>query len=251
MQPIIIIEEETHYLRELEELMLGSRNRVIGTSSYKKGFDYAKSVPPRLIIMGFNPLNKESIDTLSLIKKESITKHAPILGILRESIPKYNENLLQVGVTSLLYKPLKKEKFLETIHDLIEKYEKNKTTAINNSKSHVIIKDDMDSKIILEFRSGLKNFVLPEIRQILNHEFIKSVLNKHICIDIRLLPEMSEEEIKIFDKILKAFGEKRVSILTGTHMGNLIRHSDASDDANLFLSIDDYNVFLENPDLDE
>jgi response regulator RpfG family c-di-GMP phosphodiesterase len=251
MELIILIDDDQTQLRRLDEDLKGSRYRIISTFNCKKGFEYARSAPPDLIILGLHSVSREGIEILISLKKEPITKNTIILGIVKEENPSFNEYLKKIGITTILENPYTKNRFVNQVNDLIQNAGNYKKTVLTNTKSHTSISLQTDDRIVLEFRSGIKNYVLPEIRTFLNHEFIKSILNKHISIDIRTLPEMSSEEIEIFEKILKAFGEKKIAIISGPHMGNIIRNSDISDNTNLFLSMHDYELFLENPDLDE
>jgi hypothetical protein len=59
----------------------------------------------------------------------------------------------------------------------------------------------------------------PKIRRVINHDFIKNSINKHIAFDLRTLPEITLEEMRILEKILKLFGEKRIGLITGTSYG--------------------------------
>ncbi len=251
MELIILIDEDPYELKKIEEDLKGSRFRIISTSNCKKGFDYARSGVPILIIMSLYPHSREGIDTLISLKKETITKNSLVLGIVKEDNPSFNDYLLKVGITTILDRPYTKKRFVDKVNELLQNASNFQNNFIKNLKSHVSITTNAEDRIVIEFRSGIKNYVLPEIRTFLNHEFIKSILNKHISIDIRTLPEMSTEEIEIFEKILKAFGEKKLGIISGPHMGNIIRNSEISDNNNLFLSMQDYEIFLENPDLDE
>lgn len=251
MELIILIDEDQQGLRKLDDDLKGSRYRIISTSNNKKGFEYARSAPPDLIILGLYSISREGIDTLISLKKEPITKNSLTLGIVREDKPSFNEYLLKIGITTILENPYTKNRFVNKVNDLIQNAESYKKNIIQNTKSHASISLNTEDRVVIEFRSGIKNYVLPEIRTFLNHEFIKSILNKHISIDIRTLPEMSIEELEIFQKILKAFGEKKLAIISGPHMGNIIRNTDITDNINLFLSMQDYETFLENPDLDE
>ena len=108
-----------------------------------------------------------------------------------------------------------------------------------------------EERTVIVFRSGIKNYVIPALRGTLNLEFIKSIIHKHIAVDIHTIPEVTVEELQILEKIVKLFGNKKLALITGTHLGNIMKNSDLSDYANLFLSMDDYELFLENPDLDE
>jgi CheY-like chemotaxis protein len=251
MQLVLLIEPINHDLTIIQNHLSGSRFRLVETNNYKKGFDFARSAPPNLILLGLDPKQREGVDTLIYLKKESITRDIPVLGLIKESNQAFVDYVLKVGISATLTKPFEKQSLVDKVQDLLSKHEIIKSRILNTIKKHASIVFENDFRVMIEFRSGLKQYVLPEIRGLINYEFVKRVIPKHVCIDIRQLPEMTSEEVQILEKILHAFGEKRIALVTGSHLGNLMKNSSISDTANLFLSLDDYEIFLENPELDE
>jgi response regulator RpfG family c-di-GMP phosphodiesterase len=251
MQLVLLIETDFYALKEFEHHLSGNRFRLVTTVSAKKGLEYAKSAPPDLIMIGFQPQERETVDTLMYLKKDPITKQIPVLALIRDSNQPFIDYLLKVGIADYLIKPIKQNSLVQKTNELLGMSEKIRATIVRETQHHVSVSLNNDLRVVIVFRSGIKNYVLPEIRNVLNHDFIKSVITKHIAIDLRTLPEISLEELQILEKILKLFGNKKVSLITGTHLGNIMKNSDLPEYVNLFLSMDDYELFLENPDLDE
>lgn len=250
MQLVLLIETDPYSLKEFESNLSGNRFRLVVTASIKKGLEFARSAPPNLILLGMLQ-EKDLLDSIIYLKKDPITKLIPILALMHNSNQAFQDHLNKIGIGDILIKPIRKLDLIQKVNELLGVSEKIRANIIKETKNHVSVAQNKDDRIVIVFRSGIKNYVIPEIRNVLNHEFIKSIINKHICIDIRTLPEISLEEMQMLEKILKLFGNKKLSIITGTHLGNIMKNSDISDTINLFLSMDDYELFLENPELDE
>lgn len=251
MQLVLLIETDIRASKEFERYLAGNRFRFVNTTSSKKGLEYAKSAPPDLLVIGFHPEERDAVDTLIYLKRDPITKYIPVLALIRESNQPFIDYLQRVGISGFLNKPVKQNELVQKINELLHVSEKIRANIVKETHHHVTISLNNEQRTVITFRSGIKNYVLPEIRNVLSHDFIKSIINKHICIDIRTLPEMNQEELQILEKILKLFGDKKISLITGTHLGNIMKNGDLPDYINLFLSMDDYELFLENPELDE
>ena len=251
MQLVLLIETDFYALKEYEGHLSGNRFRLVDTVSAKKGLEYARSAPPYLIIIGFQPQERDTAETLIYLKKEPITKHIPVLALIPDLNVPFLEYLQKIGIAGYLPKPVKQNALVHKVNELLSISENIRANIIKETVHHVAVALNNDERVVIIFRSGIKNYVLPEIRRVINHDFIKNSINKHIAFDLRTLPEITLEEMRILEKILKLFGEKRIGLITGTHMGNIMKHSDLPDHINLFLSMEDYELFLQNPDLDE
>ena len=111
-------------------------------------------------------------------------------------------------------------------------------------KNHIIIENPAPNLTKVIFKSGIQKYVLPQVKKTFNMEFLRTVEMGQCCIDIRDIPEMTSDEVRIFEKIVGLFGSKKVSIIAGKHLGKIIAGSDLTDKANLFISLEDYVVFL-------
>ncbi|HMV42044.1 MAG TPA: response regulator [Leptospiraceae bacterium] len=251
MQLVLLIETDTQSLRDYAKYLSGNRFRLVDTDNAKKGLEYAKSAPPDLLLLGLNPQDKDSIETLIYLKKDPITKHIPVLALISFFNESFLEQLKKIGISDHLVKPFKQHTLVPKVNELLNLSEKIRANIVKHTTHHISITLNTDDRVVIVFRSGIKNFVLPEIRNVLNHDFIKSSINKHIAIDIHTVHEISTEELQILEKITKLFGEKKISLITGSHLGNIMKNSELPEFVNLFLSMHDYELFLENPDLDE
>ena len=133
--------------------------------------------------------------------------------------------------------------------DTIQFFKKNNTTK--NIPILGIYKEQKRADIENGFRLGIsaylvqpldKHRLLDKVKELM--EFLRTVEMGQCCIDVRDIPDMTLDEVKVFEKIVALFGTKRVSIIAGKHLGKIIAGSDLSEKANLFMSLEDYVVFL-------
>ena len=126
----------------------------------------------------------------------------------------------------------------------INKIDKDQSDKILSRKSHITIENPAPGLTKVTFKSGIQKYVLPQVKKTFNMEFLRTVEMGQCCIDVRDIPDMTLDEVKVFEKIVALFGTKRVSIIAGKHLGKIIAGSDLSEKANLFMSLEDYVVFL-------
>ena len=214
MQLVLLIETNTPTLRDYTKFLAGNRFRLVDTDNPKKGLEYAKSAPPDLLLLGLNPQDKDSLEVLMYLKKDPITKDIPVLALISYFSDTFLEQLQKIGIADYLVKPFKQYTLVPKVNELLMLSEKIRANIVKHTTNHVSISMNTEDRVIIVFRSGIKNFVLPEIRNVMNHDFIKSSINKHIAIDIHTIHEISIEELQILEKITKLFGEKKISLIT-------------------------------------
>ncbi len=244
MDVIIAIDTESEYLDNTESLLSGAKYNFVKATEYKKGMDYVKTTPPDLLMIGINKIDKELIETVQFLKKHAHTKNVPILGIYKEQKRADIENGFKLGISAYLVQPLEKHRLLDKVKSLMEISKENQSDKILTRKNHIIIENPMPGLTKIIFKSGIQKYVLPQVKKTFNMEFLRTIEMGQCCIDIRDIPEMTLDEAKVFEKIVALFGVKKVSIIAGKHLGKIISGSDLSDKANLFMSMEDYVVFL-------
>lgn len=247
MHSLILIDNDFYSLKDIENDITGFRVRIISTTSTKKGIEYSKSAPPNLLVITIGMKEKDMLECLVLFKREPITKSIPVLALLKDQDQHFVDLLTKLGVSDSIPKPWKKTVLLKKIQDLLKASESIQENILKETINHIGIAENNEEKVVIVFRSGLKLFVVPEIRSVLTHEFIKSIITKQICIDIRILPEMTSEELVILEKIVKLFGSKKISLVAGSHLGSIMANTELEDNAYLFLSMEDFELFLSNP----
>lgn len=76
----------------------------------------------------------------------------------------------------------------------------NKSDKILTRKSHISIEYPAPGLTKVTFKSGIQKYVLPQVKKTFNMEFLRTVELGQCVIDIRDIPEMSQEEVSIFEK---------------------------------------------------
>ncbi|HRG45536.1 MAG TPA: hypothetical protein PLX69_12790 [Leptospiraceae bacterium] len=241
---IIAIDSESEYLDNTESLLSSAKYNFIKATEYKKGMDYAKTATPDLVMIGINRIDKELIDAVQFFKKNVNTKNIPILGIFKEQKRTDIETGFKLGISAYLVQPLDKHRLLDKVKELMEISKENQSDKILSRKSHIIIENPAPNLTKITFKSGIYKYVLPQVKKTFNMEFLRSIETNQCCIDLRDIQDMTPEEVIILEKIVGLFGNKKLSIIAGKHLGKIIAGSDLSDKSNLFMSLEDYVVFL-------
>ncbi|MCP5493084.1 MAG: response regulator [Leptospiraceae bacterium] len=246
MQTIIIIDQDTESNSQLEKILAPSY-RVIEASDNKRGIEFVRSALPDLIIVGLEIEDLESFDALKQIQKDPMIKDTPVLGLFRDADRKFIiDSSRKYGIVEHIFKPVNKYELIPKIKELIEVSKLNQSSKIISRKNHIVVERPLDNLIKISFKSGLKKYVLPEIKTVLNPEFLKALSTKECCLDIRDLPELTKEEMGILDKIIPIFGNKKISIIAGKHLGTIISSSNLEERTHIFMSLEDFVVFIKN-----
>ena len=87
--------------------------------------------------------------------------------------------------------------------------------------------------------------MLPELKTLLSPAFLKSIASDFVSIDLRNVPDISPEEAAILEKLLGLFGQKRISLIAGKHMGVLIASTNIQDKAEIFMSLAEFETYVE------
>lgn len=174
MQLVLLIETDFYALKEYEGHLSGNRFRLVDTVSAKKGLEYARSAPPDLIIIGFQAQERDTAETLIYLKKEPITKHIPVLALIPDLNVPFLEYLQKIGIAGYLPKPVKQNALVQKVNELLSISENIRANIIKETVHHVAVALNNDERVVIIFRSGIKNYVLPEIRRVINHDFIKT-----------------------------------------------------------------------------
>lgn len=246
MQTIIIIDHDIESNANLEKI-LSPNYRVIEASDSKRGIEFVRSALPDLIIIGLEIDDQTSFDVLKLIQKDPMIKDIPVLGLFRDADRKFIiDSSRKYGIVEHIFKPVNKYELVPKIKELIEVSKLNRSSKLISRKNHIVVEKPLDNLIKISFKSGLKKYVLPEIKTVLNPEFLKALSTKDCCLDIRDLPEMTKEEINILEKIIPIFGNKKISIIAGRHLGTIISTSNLEEKTHIFMSLEDFVVFIKN-----
>ncbi len=246
MQLILIIDNDFNDITTYEYYLSGLRHRVITTTKARKGLEYARSAPPDLLVVGLSISEKESIENLALIKKDDITRNTPVLALYRQDDPIFIEKMKKVGVSDFLFKPVEKKHLINKVSEMLEASREKQKKLLHERQYHIEVDRQVKGRATFHFFSGLKKYVAPEIKGIFKKEFLETIVNEHIAIDIRAIPEMPQDEIEILEKIMMLFGSKKINLIAGKHLGIILATTELEDKCNLFMSFEEYEEFLKS-----
>lgn len=244
-QRIVIIDQDTKS-KVLVEVYLSDFDTII-MNDYNKGVEICKTAAPDLIMIGFLPKNDpDAVAAVRKLKKDISTNKVPIIGIYHNLDRIQIEKDRQEGVESYITKPINKEILLAKIKECINNARAQRQYDTFKNKKHIRIESTSSGLIKISFLSGLK-YVLPEIKNIFSSDLLNAIRNSECCLDIRDFPSVSKEDILVLEKIVSVFGNKRIGLIVGKHMGAIISQSNLENKADLFMNIDDYIEFLKKP----
>lgn len=245
MQVIIAIDRNPEHLKHLEEMLIATKYKLVKVDTFVKGMELARGTPPDLIIIGLYKIDVDVINTIQFFKKNHSTKNIPVMVLLKEQLSRADiDKLFKSGVAAIeVLLPVNKFKILEKMKNLLELSKDFEDQKIITRRNHITVENPSPNLILISLKSGIKHYVLPEIKTVFTVNFFSAITNQECCIDIREIPEMTEEEILLFQKIVHLFGAKKVSVVAGKQFGKLIA-TDLNDKVKLFMSMEDYVSYL-------
>lgn len=224
MHFILAIDNDPNYCIELEYIFQGLRQRIVITKFSQTVKEYAKSSNPDIIIMGLSFKDKKELEFILELRKDVITRSIPILAL----IPKKDDNFIInhkiLGFTEFMVKPIEKQVLLDKINSLIQTYKYSEANITKDAVSFVEV-DRTNGRLLFLCRGNLLKHIYPEFKKIFTIIFLKSLRDEHICFDIRGVPDVSKEDVALFEKVTKIFsGKGKISIIAGRHLGAFIEH---------------------------
>ncbi|MCB1143229.1 MAG: response regulator [Leptospiraceae bacterium] len=245
MQKVVLIDRDRYYHEELGE-MLKDYN-FIAVEDYHKGVDLCKTAAPDIIFLGIKPhMDPEAMQALRSLKSDLSTRKLPIIALYQSIDRLQIEKDRQDGIEYYLMKSANEIVVKMKVQECIKNAKAQKQYDTFKSKSHIHVDYTFHNVVKISFLSGLK-YVLPQLNEIFNINFLRTLENREICLDIRDFTSVTKEESIVLEKIVSLFGKKKVAIIVGKHMGAIISLSNLEKKADLFLKIDDFFSYLTKP----
>ncbi|MBK8395412.1 MAG: hypothetical protein IPL26_09245 [Leptospiraceae bacterium] len=244
-QRIVLIDKDVKTQTLLESYLL--EFDFISVNDHTKGVELCKTAAPDLIIIGFlSKSDEDSIAAVRKLKRDLSTNKVPIIGFYHNLDRVQLERDHKEGVEAYITKPINKEILIAKIKECMNNARAQRQYDSFKNKNHIKVENITPILVKISFLSGLK-YVLPEVKNIFNNEFLISLKSKDCCMDIRDFPSISKEDAIILEKIVSIFGQKRIAVIVGKHMGPIISHSNLENRADLFMNLEDYIEFLKKP----
>ena len=241
MELIVGIEQTKADEEALSLILSELKAKTVVINYQDKVEEYLRSSKPSVVLIAIDPLEKEHLDYVRRIKTHPITREIPVIALLQREKVDQNFTLVykRMGFHDFIVKPLKKT-ILEA--KLKEAQDSQKDTK---PKSRYVEIERKNSKSIFSFNSHITKHVLPELKTLLSPAFLKSIASDFVSIDLRNVPDISPEEAAILEKLLGLFGQKRISLIAGKHMGVLIASTNIQDKAEIFMSLAEFETYVE------
>lgn len=245
MELIIVIDKNSSALKEMEKSLHGHRYRLVLTDDYQKGIKYTKSGSPDIIFFGLYERYRESLQAMIELKKDPISKNIPLIAIMEKQDQSLVSQSHRFGVTDNLFLPAEPDEIIDKINKILELDRSQKENQASSRKTHIEVEQPNSERTMISFKSGLKKYVLPEVRSVFNVEFLNMIKDDEISIDLRDIPYLEVDELKILNRMVALFRDKTIAIIAGRHLGLILSESELEEKVNLFMSLEEYETFLE------
>ncbi len=244
MNIVLAIDDDPTVLKLLESQLYEMKYRVFTELSARKGIDTAKSLNPDVILLDLNMPQLSGFQVMELLAKDPITQFIPIIVLTSIGDRETVQNAIRFGIVDYVVKPHDHIKLAEKLNSAI-RYGRMKREERSSDQSESIYISHSPDTVMLSFRSspGSRDF-LNEARKVFTPFFFKQNTKKNIVIDLRSLHDFQDADIKVLEAIILLFGERRVNIISGRHYGAIVEHSDMPQNATLFISFGDMEIFL-------
>ncbi|HMV77466.1 MAG TPA: hypothetical protein PL048_12305 [Leptospiraceae bacterium] len=238
MELVVAIEIDKKDEEEMKNLLSGLKQKTVLVNFFDRVDDYVRSAKPDLILLTIDPTLKVFAEYIRKMRQDPVTKDIPVIAILNKRDNNFTVSHKRLGFSDYLIKPLTKAALEFKIYEVLAHAKLSRGTI---QEIEVIRKS---KKTRIQFNANLAKHVLPKIKYVLTPPVIKAISNDSISIDIRNVPEITAGELLILDRFMKIFGDKKLAIIAGKHMGLLISESDLQEKADLFMSVEEYENFF-------
>ena len=130
---------------------------------------------------------------------------------------------MQMGIADYMIKPINVQTFNSKITSALKFGHKLQWEDASSRNQHILF-SRTTARTIISFKSGWKDYLLAEAKNIFNAHFTKRVEKDIIVLDIHSLPELILDEVKILEKF-NTFFKTQIHIVAGRHFGTIIANS--------------------------
>jgi response regulator RpfG family c-di-GMP phosphodiesterase len=241
MELIVGIEQTKADEEALSLILSELKAKTVVINYQDKVEEYLRSSKPNVVLIAIDPLEKEHLDYVRRIKTHPITREIPVIALLQREKVDQNFTLVykRMGFHDFIVKPLKKAILEAKLKEAQDSQKDSKP------KSRYVEIERKNRKSIFSFNSHITKHVLPELKTLLSPAFLKSIASDFVSIDLRNVPDIPPEEAAILEKLLGLFGQKRISLIAGKHMGVLIASTNIQDKAEIFMSLAEFETYVE------
>lgn len=247
MALILAIDDDTNMLKLLSKQIEAMGHTVIVAENGKEGISLAESGNPDLVLLDIMMPEMDGFGVLKRIKFSDMTKNTPVIMLTSKSGRESVAEAMRYGVVDYMVKPynyfnLSKKIEVGLEHgNRIKNYYKGETPPIMISRDHGVTL----VSIMNEIRDPQ---LISQAKEQMNAGFLTRIKNDEKVLDLRGVEEISANDIRIIDILVGLLGTEHLHIVTGRHYGTLVAHSDLEDRVQLFISLGDFEIYLNRSD---
>ncbi len=243
MHLVLVIDKKARMVERLEYFLQGHRFRVVSTTDYKKGIIYSRSGSPDIILMGIYPDSKESLQTVVALKRDPVSRDIPVLALFSTDDQTFIKKVNRIGITDHIeYPDFDQNHVLPKVKEILQRKQEYREEEVLSRNTHILVEQPSKGLTVISFKSGLRKYVLPEIRTVFNAEFLNTIIEDDIVLDLRDIQDMVPDELKIIETLITMF-KKKIGIIAGKHLGIILTYTDIENRTSLFMSMDEYTAY--------
>ncbi|MHB8535745.1 MAG: PAS domain-containing hybrid sensor histidine kinase/response regulator [Sulfuricaulis sp.] len=134
LRTLLYVEDNPANLMLVEDLIARRPDiRLLSASDGNRGIEMARASRPDVILMDINLPGVSGIQALKILRADPATAHIPVVALSANAIPRDIEKGLAAGFFRYLTKPIKVDKFMDTL-DVVLKYADTQPARANNEE---------------------------------------------------------------------------------------------------------------------
>jgi CheY-like chemotaxis protein len=113
---VLYVEDNPANLELVEQLIARRADlRLLSAADGDVGIEFARAYLPDVILMDINLPGISGLDAMKILRADAATAHIPIIALSANAVPRDIEESLEAGFFSYLTKPIKVDRFMETL----------------------------------------------------------------------------------------------------------------------------------------
>ena len=135
LRTLLYVEDNPANLMLVEDLIARRPDiRLLSAGDGQRGIEIARASRPDVILMDINLPGISGIQALKILRADPATAHIPVVALSANAIPRDIEKGLAAGFFRYLTKPIKVDKFMETLDVTLKFAETQSARAHNEEK---------------------------------------------------------------------------------------------------------------------
>jgi len=245
MDHILVIDDDFTWLDQISGDITRAGYKVITAQSGEQGLERARTGAPDLILLDVNMPRLSGFEILTGLSRDEVTKNIPV--IMFSSTTDKNDVMLAMrrGVSDyIIKKPYNPGLYLTKIQAAIKRGRMKKLIERSERTHQIEVQRDPGLTIISFLSTLTDKSLLEDAKKMFNPAFFRNIQHDRCVFDLRVMPEVTEKDLLILERLLEFFKAHETYIVAGRHMGALLAKSDLQEKTEVFISHGDLMLFL-------